>query len=634
MQSRAPLSSLGAFALVLLASSLALLAPACTEGGTRPPVGGGDGSAGTDGGTSSGGLRIEPADHEVTITSGASANIDYRAFLRDASGAEREVTSEVVWSSTVVTLGAFSGATFSSAPDRGGRTTIRATMGTAEANTSLTIRLERQVVTGSAPADAPSRFGGTADPARAPELVYPESGTMVPPNLQELEFHYRTNGSTVFELHVQASAVDLRIYFGCPESVGGGCIYTPDRDVWESIATAAAGQGPITYRLRGVNDAGQLGETEELELIVAEEPITGGLYYWNAGEGVVERFEFGVRGARAERFIGRPETGAGMCVGCHTLSRDGRRIAVGTDLPTTTFQVFDVASRNRIFSLGAGGGIGAFPQESNFASFSPDNSQIATSMVAGLRILDGATGNIVAMGLGGGPSSMPDWSPDGNHIVYVRHDAPAGFVVDTPGVTDGRIVRLDRSGSGWVVGPTLVAGGGNNFYPSYSPDGQWIVFNRSPSNTSSMGTDPDSGMGGVPDGELWVIRADGTGTAMRLSRATGEYSDTWPKWDPTVYRDRDRDLFWLTWTSRRAFGLRLAQDAQSQLWMSAFDPTEAAAGREGAYPAFRLPFQDIATGNHIGQWVTTVERQTCDTNVDCGGEFCVDGRCYETPPLI
>lgn len=625
------LAARSAYAL-LLSSALALAG--CTTGGTHPP--GGDGGAGGDGGRPGGGaIRIEPADHVVTLSGGAPQTVDYRAFLRNADGSEREVTGEVAWTSTSPDLGSFSGAQFLTAADRGGRTNIRATMGTLDGITSLTVRLERTIVTDSAPADAPTRFGGTPDPARAPELVYPEDATMVPPNLGELEFHYRTAGSTVFELHVAAGPADLRIYFGCPEAVSGGCIYTPDRDVWESIATAARGQGAITYRLRGVDDAGRLGETAERTITIAEEDITGGLYYWNAAGGSINRFEFGVRGARAEVFLDRARTGAGMCVGCHVLSRDGRRIAVGTDIPTTTYQVFDVATRARIFSRGMGGGIGAFPQEPNFSSFAPDNAQIVTSALAGLRILDGTTGNVLAERLGGGPASMPDWSPDGQHIVFARHDAPSVFgLVDSAGITDGRITRLDWNGSSWVVGPTLVSGGGNNYYPAYSPDGEWIVFNRSPSNTNSMGSDSSSGgMGGVRDAELWVVRADGSGPAMRLSAISG-LADSWPKWDPTIYRDQGRDVFWLAWSSRRAFGLRLAEDARNQLWMAAFDPAQAALGREAAYPAFRLPFQDIATGNHIAQWVTHVERMTCSTDADCGGEFCVDGRCYDVPPLI
>ena len=606
----------------------------CTTGGTAPPRG--DGGPGSDGSAPSGGLRIEPADHVATITGGTPVAVDYRAFVRAADGSEREVTSEVTWSSTVTALGAFTGSRFVSAADRGGRTNIRATMGTLDGTTSLTLRLERSIVPSTAPADAPSRFGGTPDPSRAPEIVYPEDGTMVPPNLGELEIHYRTSGATIFELHVSSPAVELRIYFGCPEAVGGGCIYTPDRDVWESIATAARGQGAITYRLRGVDDSGVLGETADRTITVAEEDITGGLYYWNAGGGTIDRFEFGVRGAVAETFLDRTRTGAAMCVGCHVLSRDGTRIAVGTDIPTTTYQVFDVATRERIFSRGgSGGGIGSFPQEPNFSSFSPDATQIVTSAMAGLRILDGATGNVLLEGLGGGPSSMPDWSPDGQHIVYARHDAGPMFgLVDSAGITDGRITRLDWNGASWVVGPTLVAGGGNNYYPAFSPDGEWVVFNRSPSNTNSMGSDTSSGgMGGVRDAELWVVSSSGTGTAMQLGNIGG-LADSWPKWDPTVYRDGGRDLFWFAWSSRRAFGLRLAEDARMQLWMSAFDPQQAAMGREAAYPAFRLPFQDIATGNHIAQWVTRVERMTCEDDADCGGEFCVDGRCYEQPPLI
>ncbi|MDQ3033631.1 MAG: hypothetical protein M3Y87_14530 [Myxococcota bacterium] len=603
----------------------------CTEGGrTVPP--GGDGGPGSDGSTTPGaGLRIEPADHVETISEGTPVAVDYRAFLRAADGSERDVTAEVTWSSTVEALGTFTGARFISASDRGGRTNIRASMATLEGTTSLTLRLERTIITPGTPADAPTRFGGTPDASRAPEIVYPEDATMVPPNLGELEIHYRTAGSTLFELHVSSPAVELRIYFGCPEAVGGGCIYTPDRDVWESIATAARGQGAITYRMRGVDDGGRLGETAERTITVAEEDITGGLYYWNAGGGTIDRFEFGVRGARAETFLDRTRTGAMMCVGCHVLSRDGTRIAVGTDIPTTTFQVFDVASRARIFSRGAAGGFGGFPQEPNFSSFSPDATQIVTSSLAGLRILDGTTGSVVLEGLGGGPSSMPDWSPDGQRIVYARHDAPATFgLADAPGITDGRITRLDWNGASWVVGPTLVAGGGNNYYPAFSPDGEWVVFNRSPANTNSMGGE---GGTGVRDAELWVVSSSGTGVAMRLGNIGG-LADSWPKWDPTAYRDGGRDLFWFAWSSRRAFGLRLAEDTRMQLWMSAFDPAQAAMGREAAYPAFRLPFQDIATGNHIAQWVTSVERLTCDDDADCGGEFCVDGRCYEQPPLI
>ncbi len=624
---------LRALASTLIVASLAVAG--CTANPTRPPGPGTDGGPPppNDGGiTPTGDIRIEPADHVATIMGGAPVELDYRAFVRGADGSERDVSAEVTWSVTRTELGSFAGAHFTSSTTLGGRTAVRARMGTLEGTTSLTLRLERAIVTPGTPPDAPGRFGGAVDPSRAPEIVYPSDGTMVPPNLRELELHYRPNGGTLFELHVTTTSVDLRIYFGCPESVGGGCIYTADDEVWTAIATAARGTGPFTYRLRSVDAMGRVGESAMRTLRVAEEDITGGLYYWNAGGGTIDRFEFGVRGAVAERFLDQARTGAMTCVGCHTLSRDGTRIAVGTDIPTTSLQVFDVRTRARIFMLGAGG-FGGFPSQPNFTSFSPDARQLVASSLAGLSIRDATTGAVVTERLGGGASSMPDWSPDGNHIVYVRHDAPSfPGLTDTPSVTSGRIHTLDWNGTSWVAGPVLVAGGSeNNYYPAYSPNGRFVVFNRSPSNTGSMGG--DGSMGGVTDAQLWYVRSDGSGTAILLARATG-YGDSWPKWDPTEYLDDGRPVYWLAWSSLRAYGLRYGDGARVQLWMTAFEPNVADTGGDPALPAFRLPFQNIETGNHIAQWVTRVERMTCTTDADCGGEFCVDGRCYEQPPLF
>jgi len=621
--------------LALAGALLAPLAAGCTRNGTPPGETDAYVPPGVDAGLPvSGNLRVDPADHVVMLTGGASQTVAYRLFFRESAGSsESEVTSEALFTSTVPDLGSFSGATFTTAPDRGGRTTVVATYRGMTTSTPLTIRLDRIVIGPGATADTPARFDGTAS-AGGPEIVYPEDATMVPPNLGILEFHYMPNGGEAFELDIATSALNLLVYFGCPESVGGGCIYTPERGVWETIATAAAGADPITYRLRSVNAAGEIRESEPRTIAVAEEPITGGLYYWNAGGGSIERFEFGVT-ARSEEFIGRSQTGAAMCVGCHALSRDGTRISVGTDIPTTTFQVFDVATRNRIFSLGGGGGPIGFPSQPNFATFSPDSREIATSFNTGLTIRSATDGSVLSDRLGGGPASQPDWSPDGSHIVYAAHAAPSiGGLVDVGGVTGGRITIIDRTGSDWSAPRTIVAiDGVNNYYPSYSPDGGFISFCRSPSNINSMGADPDSGESAVPDAELWLIPSDRSGAARQLTTIAGR-ADSWPKWDPTQYENQGRPLYWMSWTSRRAYGLRLGHDQRAQIWMAAFDPMLAASGEQGFRAAFWLPFQDIETANHIPQWVTSVERQTCTDDADCGGEFCVDGECFAEEPLI
>jgi hypothetical protein len=619
------------FAVVL--ASLALGAVVgCTVGASRGDGGGGGNPDGGNVDTGIGpgveALLIMPANEVRTISGGVPVEIDYMAIHHAANGTDTDVTSTVTWDSTVSTLGAFTGNHFTSVTDHGGVTSIRARLGSLMGATSLTLHLDSDIVTASAPPDAPTMFGGASNPAAAPQIVYPLDGTMVPPNLQQLEIHFiPAAGTSVFRLEFPTSIGNIRIYFGCEEAVGGGCVYTTDATTWQVISDAGAGSGPLTYHLAAVDGSGGVGTTADRTIQIAAEPITGGLYYWNAAGGSIMRFDFGVPGAREEVFINQARTGAGICVGCHTVSRDGRRIAVGTDIPTTTFQVFDVASRMRIFSLGGG-----FPSQPSFASFSPDDTQIAVSSSMGINILDGATGSPILQRLGGGAATMPDWSADGMHMAIVRYvGAPIGNV-DPPGVSGGTIVRLDFDGASWSVGPTLAdAGGGNNYHPTYSPDGNWIVYNRSPSNQSSMGGDMSS-MDCVTDAQTWAVAADGSGASLQLDTIRGE-CDTWPKFDPTTYRDHDHDLFWLAWASAREYGLRYGANSRYQIWMTAFDPAAATAGNPPTHAPFRLPFQNIGSGNHIAQWVTSVERSMCMTDADCPGEFCYEGRCYQVRPV-
>jgi TolB protein len=494
--------------------------------------------------------------------------------------------------------------------------------------------VDMDIVTPSAPSDAASMFGGTPEPSHAPSLVYPLDQVVVPPNLSQLEFHYLPNGGTVFQLSVTAGASHIRVYFGCPETVGAGCVYMPDFSTWTVLSSAARGHGTITYVLRGVDASGHLGETDARTITFTSEDVTGGLYYWTPGfMGAINRFEFGVPGAHAERFLSLGDTGAHMCVGCHELSRDGSRIAVGTDTPTTTFQVFDIATRTRQFMLtGHGtGGLGG-PQQSNFTSWSPDDSQIVGSALTGLRFLSAVDGSLVEDHVTNAAASMPNWSPDGQHIVYVAYPGRSiAGLFDETGVASGSITRLDQVGGAWTVGPTLVPSmGDNNFHPSYSPDGAWVIYNRSASNISSLGEDPMGGTSRIADAALWVVSSEG-GTPISMDTAHG-LSDQWPRFNPTVFHDAGHDLYWMVWASRRAYGLRLDEDTRSQLWMAAFSPSRAAAGMDPTSVPFWVPFQDMTMANHLAQWVSTVERMACTTDADCGGEFCRDRRCFEMLP--
>jgi hypothetical protein len=477
------------------------------------------------------------------------------------------------------------------------------------------------VIGPGASSTSPGKFGGASTGA-APSLVYPPNGVVIPPNTNSMEFHFiPAAGQTLFQLTFHAPTTTLVVYTGCTP-LGAGCVYAPDPTFWSSLVAYARGAAPITYTLKGVNGAspGAVGSAQAT-MAFGQQDMSGGLYYWNTG-GVITRYDYGFPSAPAVQYFTPANAGAIFCVGCHVLARDGDRIAVGKDIPApAAFDIFNVATKAVLTAGGQPLGGSA-----SFFSFSPDGNYLLASDGVSVTWLDNFTGKplpgpIVPSG------TMPDWSPDGLHLVYAQPKSPSFFPV--PGVDSASLVTLHFNGTTWDTEATLVPfAGQNNYYPAFSPAGDWVAFNRSPSNEESFSNaapDPDAGT--VPDGELWAVASTG-GAPVRLSKASDPGALSWPKWAPVRHDYYGGKIMWLTFASARAYGLRLAAGAQTQLWMMAFDPAKAALGEDPSYPAFWLPFQDIGGGNHIAQWSTKVPRKPCSTNGDCdASETCVNGSC-------
>ncbi len=600
---------------------VSVLAATLLSGCGPDHAGGDDDDTTGDGGIAAGSLRLTPADHSITVN-GSAVTVPYKAFLVKPGGAETDVTADATFTIDHPVLGSFSGATFTSSTAAGGRTTVRATARGASGETSLTVRLETIVLGPNVPANAATLFGGPTT-GTAPQLVYPADGVLVPPNLNVMEFHYMPgSGNGLFELTFQGARVQLKAYFTCT-TLGAGCQYTPEATTWAILAMAERGGDAMSYTLRGIPmgaAAGSpVGMSATQKISFGQEDIVGGLYYWNASPGSVKRYEFGRANQQAENFMDAARAGATQCVGCHVLSRDGKKIAVGLDIPSPAmYKVFDVASRTMVYSKGSmfGGG-GA-----NFFSFSPDATQLLYSNGISTGLADSSTGTDINASLIAN-GTMPDWSPDGTSIVYAKPGMAVpcfpGLACGSPGVDKASIETMVKSGGSWGPGPTLVsyASGNNNFYPTFSPDNRWVIFNRSPSEANSFD---------AMDAQVWAISAAG-GNPIRLATAsTG--GDSWPKWAPDAQPYRGNTLMWFTFSSRRAYGLRLAANTTAQIWMAAYDPTKSLANQDPSLPAFWLPFQELGSGNHIAQWVTTVERQMCTIDTQCAnGEFCQGGRC-------
>ena len=365
-----------------------------------------------------------------------------------------------------------------------------------------------------------------------------------------------------------------------------------------------------------------IGTSATQVMSFSEQDLRGGLYYWNSG-GSVERFDYGFPASPRQTYLSPANVG-GICVGCHVISRQGNLIVAGKNapLPTAGYDVRVVTTKTVSSSMA-----GPLSGSANFFSFSPDEQHLLISTGSSIswqRLIPGTSTAVVS------PGAMPDWSPDGLHMVYSK---PGGFSLPfgATGVNSATLQTMRFNGNGFDAPQQLVAAGGqlNNYYPTYSPDGQWVVFNRSATNRNSYANaslDPNDG--GIPDGQLWAVPAAG-GAPVPLTQAnTG--ASSWPKWAPVKHDYAGGKVMWLTFASQRAYGLRLAPYQKVQLWMVAYDPAKATNGLDPSFPAFWLPFQDITSDNHIGQWSTDVPRANCTGSGQstCGqGEVCVNSKC-------
>jgi hypothetical protein len=233
----------------------------------------------------------------------------------------------------------------------------------------------------------------------------------------------------------------------------------------------------------------------------------------------------------------------------------------------------------------------------NFGTFTPDGNQFLAVAGGQLAVLDYATQTQLAVMPAAGQISHPDLSADGTKLVYVSKpstDLDWSF-------NGGKIMIRSYDQATKTFGPEqqLVMDTSNCFYPSFSPDGKWVLFNRATSGASY-----NNGAA-----TLWVTKADG-GTAIQLTAAAGTagLTNSWGRWAPfqQTVGSNNESLYWITVSSTRDFGVRLVGANRPQIWMTPFMPDKAEQNTDPSAAAFRLPFQNIESNNHIAQWTEQI----------------------------
>lgn len=560
---------------------------------------GDDGSPSSDGGPADAlagaTLEIGPADATILVIDGVIVDQPYKAVLRHDDGTSEDVTAETVFSIDNISLGNFTNEVFHPGGGAGGIGTVNAGYNGLYDTTSVTIQIQNHRVADGAPADAPDWFdGATEDAGLAPSIVYPSDKTIMPPNIGDFEVHWMGAGSAnVFEVALKSDYVDLRVYAVGPAGGGAWTNFLPEE--WAIAGRSNAGD-TLTITVRGMDSTvtTTAGTSTPFTVDLTEQEIRGGIYYWMASGTGAEGFyrhDMSRPGEPAEEFYTTTNSPSGRCVACHSLSRDGSKMLLTLDGGNGEATMIDVATRMPMLPLDS-------TLYWNFAAFEPGANRFVAVTQGVMNLRSAADGSVISAVPTGGTASHPDFSPNGDAITYVQ--------VGTPGqdwhFTGGSVVTQSFDpGAGTFGSPvSLVTGGQNSYYPTYSPDGQWILFNRSNEDAYDDAS-----------AELWVVKADGTVPAFKLELpnvSAGLYN-SWPRWAPfeqTVGEGANAEpLFWFTFSSRRAFGVRMAAGTRPQIWMAPFFPNRVGTG-EPSGPAFRLPFQNLSGNNHTAQWTETI----------------------------
>lgn len=560
---------------------------------------GGPGDGGEDDALAT--LTIEPATSEHLILNNIPAHQKFTATLVYPDGHERDVTSETSFLIDS-SFGSFTANDLAIATP--GKTAVYGTWVDKTSSALVLARLKSVRVDPSLAPTTPDLFSGPETLVDAPSVVYPPVDVIIPRNLGDFETHWTSTGTLdVFEVSLRTEFTDVRVYVpggnGVPAAGPNPSWVAFDATEWIG---AVGRENTLLYQVRGVTTATPTEVSAGPARLVrlSNEVMEGGLYYWAAGAAAggaygIFRHDMAKPGQPAEEYLTTNQT-SGRCVACHVLSRDGSRMAITYDGGGSPSTLVDVATKAVQPETGAW----------NFGTFTPDGTQFLGVHTGVLTVRDSATQAPLATMPAAGWVTHPDLSADGTKLVYVR---PATTLVDWSFGGGSIWTRsYDPVTQTFGAEEPLVTDGDNNFYPSWSPDGEWIVFNRS-DDASTSGAYDDV------NATVWMVKADGTVPAFPLTSgnlALG-LTNSWARWAPfsSTTGTTSEPLFWITVSSKRDFGTRfvntgLAEAAKfPQLWMLAFYPGRVGTA-DPSTPAFRLPFQGLDTRNHIGQWTERV----------------------------
>jgi hypothetical protein len=191
-------------------------------------------------------------------------------------------------------------------------------------------------------------------------LLYPYDKTVFPRGLTGPVIQWNGGGANdLYYIHVYSDYFEFKAYTKVPP---------PSRYNFPKLPTTSGSSSPPRPRARSSLDIQRfdgvkayLAKTQTWTIAPAN--LTGAVYYWEVNNGNVVRLNIGDAGA--PQFINKPP-GVG-CVACHSVSKDGSRIAAAFHGGYSPWNVIDAATGNVLY----------FPDiASGFQAISPNGSHV------------------------------------------------------------------------------------------------------------------------------------------------------------------------------------------------------------------------------------------------------------------
>ncbi len=535
-------------------------------------------------------LVVEPADPVLVSVNGSTPNVSFLARATYEDGTSELVTAN--WAINDINLGTMTADTgeFTSTGVRAGMGTVRATVGTTSAETSVTIRIEDEVIGEGVPADVADLFTSPTPGPGAPNILYPLNGALMPSSVKPPHVQWDVgNADDIYRLTISAGLATLTAYL-LHSGAGFEFAWPIDSDSWLRVKNSR-GTMPITINVdRYDNAADAAYASTAVGLNMVEANLDGAIYYWDLARGKMLR----ITGQGREDFMptppASPDTGS-RCIACHTVSRDGRYLAGelwGGNQPGAIFDLTQDLSVDPAPTV-----VGPGTYTALFSTFNPDASRLLINYGKTLELIDAGTGAVIGTnGLPTTGAAHPTWSPDGSLVAYIAN-SDGSWAVD---FTVGDLAVLPVNDTNFGPSQTLrPADGMANAWPSFSPDSQWIAFGR---GTNSRAR--NDGAGEVYPGSLYMISRDG-GTAVSLDNANGGALDSYlPNFSPF----NEGGYYWLAFYSTRDYGnaqVGTRGTARRQLWITAVSNNPQAGVDPSSVP-FWLPDQDSTSDNMSAYW--------------------------------